>query len=76
MDKDKIHRLSEDNDCEVVNLDSDTRLVHAINLAIHGYYDIFGSLKGNPWDTFAYLQWGTITDGNGCKYSSSMSSWC
>ena len=48
MDKDKIHRLSEDNDCEVVNLDSDTRLVHAINLAIHGYYDIFGSLKGNP----------------------------
>ena len=42
MAKDRIHKLSKDNDGKVVSLDTSTRLVHVVNLAIYDYYDVFG----------------------------------
>ena len=40
MYKDKIHRLFEDNNFEVVSLGYKTRLVHAVNPTICECYDM------------------------------------
>ena len=40
MDKDKICRLSKDEDGEVVSFDCSTRLVHAVKLAVYNYHDL------------------------------------